>query len=423
MWRRWGDGVYALLVFVVFGVQSAGLAFLTWAFLLRRSGVADGGVGFETALVWAVSVTAVALMVVTIYTLSYQAFSARRDRRRERELETWSRHWTEVLLGKRLAPPVRPSATALEALIEVGEELRGREGGKVRELLCTYEMDRALERRARRCSASRRGGGRLRPRRYMASGLEALDMLARAKLPSTISTTLELAEDRDPVVRRMALRAAATAISTMSSGPERASACEELVGVLRAAAVPRGVVEEALLLLEDAAQEVIAALVAAAPWIDDERLAAVLDAIGRLHLIELATPATSYIAHPSAEVRAAALRALGLAGYLPPASYDHVVRAMTDEDEIVRIQAVRAAYLLPSELKGPALEIAIGDRSWWVRRAASWAMYRSGESGLRALRRAAGGHPDRFGRHMAIQTLLVAGELSAESAWQLRRAG
>jgi HEAT repeat protein len=47
----------------------------------------------------------------------------------------------------------------------------------------------------------------------------------------------------------------------------------------------------------------------------------------------------------------------------------------------------------------------LGDRSWWVRRAAADALVALGPAGLAQLGRAARAHPDRFARDIAEQAL------------------
>jgi HEAT repeat protein len=83
------------------------------------------------------------------------------------------------------------------------------------------------------------------------------------------------------------------------------------------------------------------------------------------------------------------------------------LRAAADGEEgFVRIQAVRAAWLLGSRDALDILWRRLGDQSWWVRRAAGAALLELGEEGITILARAARTHADRYARQMAAQTLL-----------------
>ena len=78
-----------------------------------------------------------------------------------------------------------------------------------------------------------------------------------------------------------------------------------------------GAVEEAMLLLEDAAPPVLEGLLGALDGSAPDLVAVTLDAVGRLRLIDMADRVTGYLDSDEPEVRAAALRALGLMGHLP----------------------------------------------------------------------------------------------------------
>jgi len=168
------------------------------------------------------------------------------------------------------------------------------------------------------------------------------------------------------------------------------------------------VVTEVLILLQDAAPAVTARLVAS-PNLPAPIVRACLDAVGRLGLVQLAYEVGSRITHRDPEVRAAALRALGRLRRVPTRSRDAVIIALADDTEFVRIQAARAAAFIPELNAVTELSHALGDPSWWVRRAAAESLLARDDWGLRALQEAAVSHLDRFARDMAAQVLLDAG--------------
>jgi hypothetical protein len=67
-----------------------------------------------------------------------------------------------------------------------------------------------------------------------------------------------------------------------------------------------------------------------------------------------------------------------------------------------------------------ALYEALGDRSWWVRRAAAESLAARDAWGVDALKKASVSHPDRFARDMAAQVLLDGGVKLPDEAIQLR---
>jgi HEAT repeat protein len=187
--------------------------------------------------------------------------------------------------------------------------------------------------------------------------------------------------------------------------------------------IPAGAVEEAMLLLEGAAPRVLGMVLAASPANQRAGLVArAIDAVGRLKLLGLAEDVAAHVADPDAEVRAAALRALGRLGMLPTTAAAGLADAMGDRVEFVRVQAARTAMLLEPEVATPALWRGLGDESWWVRKAAAHGLLGLGLDGPDLLQRASRTHPDRYARQMALQVLLDAGRLDAHQARVLREA-
>jgi HEAT repeat protein len=243
--------------------------------------------------------------------------------------------------------------------------------------------------------------------------LEALEGLARARLPQAFAAVNRYVYHPQALIRLMAARAAARTLAAWT-GPGRADAAAAFAESLGSIDLPAGGVAELLILLEDAASLVIARLMAE-PKLAAPLARACLDAIGRLGLSPLAYEAGLRITHPDPEVRAAALRAMGRLARVPMRARDAVIIALADDTEFVRIQAARAAAFVPELSAVTALFEALGDRSWWVRRASAESLAARGAWGIDALRKAAASHPDRYARDMAAQVLLDAGiDLPAE---------
>ncbi|MGH2674413.1 MAG: HEAT repeat domain-containing protein [Actinomycetota bacterium] len=425
MWRRYGDDLYALLVLAVFTFEALALGLLTWSFALGAARALGGG-DLTPILVTSVAVTALGLVTIGSYVIAYHVISARRERGRRGRLETWTARWVAVLFEGESPPPAPLPPEAVETLLDLREHLTGSEGERVQWLVRRYRIGQRLLDRTD-VDAGRRGLGRVlgsfRYRR-LSGRLEALEALAKARLAQSVEPLLRLLDDREPAVRLMALRSLARSLARMPKGPRYERAVLGMAEAVMVATIPAGAVEEAMLLLEDAAPRVLGIILAAGPT--DQRsglVARAIDAVGRLKLLELSDDVAAHVTDTYPEVRAAALRALGRLGILPARVSEAVTAAVEDEVEFVRVQAARTAMLLPRDVARPALWRALGDDSWWVRRAAAGGLLGLGPDGPPLLERAGRTHPDRYARHMAVQVLLDAGRLDADRARSLREAG
>lgn len=387
MWRRFGDLAFAALVAGVIAVEAVPLVWLTWTVVGRI-----GGAGHPATLPWlllgTVATAGAGLVVITAYLLTLHVAGTRRAAAVAEGRARWAERWLQVLAGSDPPPPPIPRE-AVEALLELRDVLRGTEAGRLLELMHGYGIGDAL--------ADRTRGHRLARR------LQALEDLARARVPETMPTLIAAVVDPERRVQVAAARAAARTLAAVAEPASCAELAETLVRALRAGALPFGVVEEVLLLADEAATPMVRAI------LDGETtpafLRAALDAVGRLGLLRHAERVAGLLDHPDAEVRAAALRAMARLALLPPEARAAVQTALTDPVEFVRIHAAAAAALLPREVALPALWERLGDPSWWVRRAAADALANLGPSGLAALGRAASSHPDRYARDMAAQAL------------------
>lgn len=455
MWRRYGDVLYAILLSVVLAAETAVLATVTWLVVPSLARVVPE-LRLQSAVIAAVAVTALALLAVTGFVLAHHAFSDRRERLHLEALDVWADRWVRVIVERRPRPQAPIRGAAVDALLDLREVLRGDEGEQLERLVRDYGVAKRLMSRAK---GPRRLGlvglrpwrrGRSHSSRVVAKRLDALEALAKARLPEAFPSLLDLLADPEITVRLMALRGLARTLARMPTQTEKHRAAAALCERLRVADLPGGAIEECLLLLGDSAPIVLRDLLERPEltalqvddWAADARgvrrwgkapslktrgpgslLRAALDAAGRLKLLELGDRIGGFAAYRAPEVRAAAIRALRRLGYLPPPAEPGLSAALHDEVEYVRVQAAHAAVLLPPQTATVELWELLGDRSWWVRRAAGESLVRIAGLGVRELGRAARSHPDRYARQMAVQILLESGHLDPASARQLREAG
>lgn len=419
MWRRFGDAGYALLVLAIFTIEAFGLAGLTWAFLLRRTGLGPDAFGLGEALVAAVAATALALMVLTVYTITYQVISSRRERRYAKEVLSWTDRWIDVVFGDDDLAPAGPlPAAGVDALLDLRESVSGEAAATIRKLVSGYGIDAGLIGRVR---GHLRGpavesDGTDEPRRKrlaaalspegFASRLDALDGLARARSPEAVPTLMAAATDPDPAVRMMAVRALARSASAIPHDPDREAAAAQIVELLHAAEVSSGAIGEALQLLEDAAPYAVAQILDDPQRFGHRFVCAALDAIGRLGLTEFVHIVVRFADHRRIAVRAAAIRALGDLGRITSRAQPVIRHALRDRNEVVRIEAARAARLLDPKAAVRSLRPLLEDPAWTVRRVAAASLAAVGEPGRRVLTETALEHTDPHARSVASQVLV-----------------
>lgn len=389
MWRRFGDETFSALVAVVVTVE-AGLLLLL-VFLL--GGRATGLVGpsrVRGALLASVVSVSMGLIILTVYLLAYQGISHRRELALERSRSRWVGVWLDVLYLDREPPPSPLHRGAVAALLEVRETLKGVEGSRVAQIVDRYGLGERFARKVRAPKVSTR--------------LEAVEALAQARIPSALPDLIALIADPEPVVRVAAARAGVRTLASVPPGPDRDAGAARLIQALETNHIPRGVIEEILLLGEDAAPQLVGELLLRLD-VPVASLKAGLDAAGRLQLFTFTDELIRFVDHPDPEIRAAAFRAFWSIGYLPSEAEPAVVAALHDPVEFVRIHASRAARLLDAETALPLLWNVLGDQSWWVRRAAARSLVNLGDAGRRELAIASAAHPDRYARDMVSQVL------------------
>lgn len=389
MWRRFGDEAFAALVAIVVTAEALALGALVLLLGGRAFGVV-GSLPVRGTVLAAVAIVTLGLIALTAFLLLYQGVSSRRERTLAERRSGWVGAWMDVLFLDAEPPPPPLPAAGVAALLEVREALKGVEGDRVIGLVDRYRVSDRL-----------RGGMRASK---TSARLEALEALAQARIPAALPDLVALIGDPEPVVRVAAARAGVRTLAAVPAGPDREAGAARLIDALETNDLPRGVVEEVLLLGEDAAPQLVAELLLRmdAPTAS---IKAGLEAAGRLQLFTFLDEVVRFVDHPDPEVRAAAFRAFRSIGYLPPEAGPAVLAGLADPVDFVRIHATRAARLLDPPTALPVLWERLGDRSWWVRRAAARSMADLGEEGRQELAIVSAAHPDRYARDMATQVL------------------
>jgi HEAT repeat protein len=389
MWRRYGDVTFAAVFAVAISLEAIPLGYLTWTLATGVFGESEG-VRLGSILLGGVGSTAAALLLVTTYVLAYQHVSVRHERVRAKRRQAWIGRWLGVLSGSSPEPAGALDPDGVEALLALRETLRGSESSRVADLLERHGAIRSLERSAQHG----RLGGRL----------DSIVALSNARIPSALLTLVNGVYDSNQLISVASARAAARTLARVEDLFDRDRGAAALAQAMETQELPYGIVEEVVVLSEDAAASLIAVLLLhdrpRAPTVR-----AAIDGIGRLKLLIFAEEVVPFLRHEDDEVRAAALRAVSRLGFLPDSSHAIVISALADDLDYIRIHASAAARLLPRRQALALLSERLGDRSWWVRRAAADALVSLGPAGLAQLGRAAREHADRFARDMAEQAL------------------
>ncbi|WP_373049604.1 HEAT repeat domain-containing protein [Vulgatibacter sp.] len=377
-----------MLVLTIVVLEAAAMATLAAAFVLN----ATGRVPYEDLLLAAgaaLSAIGGSVVVLTGYIIAFHVFATAREQRRQERVRGWSVWWRGLLQYTRRDVAGELPREAFDAFLDLREVLSSEENERLAVLADRYGIAEQLAGRLATKKQTRR--------------LDALQDLARARLAPALPAIVAQLRDPEPLVRRHALRAAARTLARIPAAV-RAAGVEAFVRALREVDLPPSLLAESMLLLEEAAAEVVAPILAD-PASHQPALQAALVAAGRRELRGLAEAVLPFVDHPEPEVRAAALRALAGMGRLPAGGEAAVVARVDDERPFVRVHAARAAALLPIESAGEVLWRRLGDSSWWVRLAAAESLGALGAAGRSDLERAALDHPDRFARDMAQQAL------------------
>lgn len=384
MWFRIGTALFVLSALVVFAGVGVSLLWLLFANLERLLGV-ERSARIWTNLIGAVAVSGLGVLALFGVQIGIHVRTRRTATTREDEIASWMHRW--VALDPEAPTPVVRGIPAAEALARLREEVTGPESKRFAE---RYQASGLL---AVDVSTALRGRG--------LSRIRALERLAMIRHPSAIEPLLRLTQHRDVVVARIARRALARTLGRIVLPDTRLQATfAEAIDDPR---VTEGEVAELLMLLQNHAEPVLAWMLD--PDSDAPMRGAALDVVGSENKLDLADRLEPWLRSPQQELQAAALRAVAALEYAPPGTRDEILDALESPARFVRTQACKACIALPwLEVREPIVS-ALGDREWWVRRAAAQTLARFGAPGRAALATAAESHADPYARDMAEQVL------------------
>lgn len=338
------------------------------------------------ALVWITALTLVTLALGWMSTLiGLRLLNDRAQARRARDRALVIQGLSDVLRQTdggpaRLAPYVGRARLMAEALLDFLGLIRGADRERVLSLLRDLGLVEVLIGRVRRGSRAGR--------------LASLEALAAFPGPQTAQTLRQAVRDPAPEIRMAAVRALADSGSPPSIGRLLDYG---VAGDLE----PSRLYAE---LLRRIASSDPAAAAAALHRTDlpGAQRALLLDALGLSGDYGVLPDLVAAATDAEAEVRVAAIRALGRLQH--PGGETAIARGLADREWIVRSAAAEAAGTSGFSRLCDGLELLLGDPEWWVRFRAGEALVRLGDEGRRRLHAAARGtHPQA--RHAAEQAL------------------
>jgi len=285
------------------------------------------------------------------------------------------------------------SRPELVACLQALPGLDAAEAGRVRDMLrlspaASHELGRLGHRSAARRAEACRFAGRLGD-------------------TSAVPRLVELLRDRDPGVRRDAIRAlgelrAVEAVPHIADAIEAMGEWSNLLLLM------------ALIRMGSACAPVIGALLAAPGTRSPAAVKGLLLVTSRIGVAADPTTIRSLASHDEMEIRVEAVRVLGTIAP-DPRSSDVCLAAMDDAEWPVRAIAASSLGRLRDERALPRLARAMGDPAYWVRHHVAEAMASLGEPGAEALRGALH-DTNPFVRDMAAQALFMRALAEGEAA-------
>jgi HEAT repeat protein len=312
--------------------------------------------------------------------------------RAARRIAAAEARWTEDLLAWAYADVPLPcplNRVGAEVLLKLRDSLRGSVSDRLRDL---YAETGWLTEDLRRLAL---------PRLPIVARAQAIERLALLRHPLALKALDRELGHPHPEVRALALLALSRSVGRLSlSRREGLVQSLALHEAITRGSFSFGQVQEALSLLDDAGLLLCRDLLAG----ENDRLkVCTLEVLARRHAADLHSEVVPLLSSPNAEVRSAALKVLHLSGLVPPAAGEAIRALLRDPAPFVQLNAVLAsAHLNPPPLED--LWTLLGAPDWWVRRAAA-RMLLAQPDGRTRLMQAQSGHPDRYARDMARDTL------------------
>jgi HEAT repeat protein len=281
----------------------------------------------------------------------------------------------------------------LIACLEALPGLDAAEAGRVRDMLSLSPAARRELAGLRHGSAARRA--------------EACRFAGRLGDTAVVPRLVELLCDRDPAVRREAIRALGE-LRAVQAVPDIADAIEGLKEWSNLLLLM------ALIRMGPASAPAIGALLAEPGARSPAMLKGLLQVTSRIGDATDSAVIRALASHENMEVRVEAVRVLG-ATEPDPRSGDVCLAAMDDAEWPVRAIAASSLGRLRDERAVARLRGAMGDPAYWVRHHVAEAMASMGEPGAEALRNALR-DANPFVRDMAAQALFMRALAEGEAA-------
>jgi HEAT repeat protein len=201
----------------------------------------------------------------------------------------------------------------------------------------------------------------------------AIDKLGKMRCERSTDKLVKLLKDENPEIAGVAVRS----ISKIGSPAGLRSILDELPNLLSKSLVSRKTIETSLVNFGSVS---IPALVEYAEKNDDPMSKSlILEILFALNAVEAAPLALANFRHDDPEVRAKALKLIGIAGSgLPDPEKARITALLLDPVWFVRLQAAKALGSLRYVNSADRLGEALLDRDWQVRNAAATALTRFG---------------------------------------------
>ena len=247
-------------------------------------------------------------------------------------------------------------------------------------------------------------------RRYTSTLLraEAIERLALLRDPEALDTLSRQLSHHHQEVRSLALLAIARSVGRLPLNRSEESTYSLTVhAALTDGTFSVGQTQEALTLMDHHGLRLCRDLLLHSPA---ALKLVVLEVLARRRSAELHEDVVPLLQGADPELRAGALKVLSRSEQIPSGATARILELTRDPVTFVRLQATGAAALLVP-LPESDLWTLMGDSQWWVRRAAAHGLARS-HAGRDILAHAGAGHPDRYARDMANDTLADLGAVA-----------
>jgi|GEM_PF-5013597 len=397
VWRLTDSLWYQLIFLLVLFTELSLLGLLASAFAIYTFDSAIVLLVHDMLITAAIG-TLIGLVCLTIFGFIIQITSRRYQRYNQQQVEIWLNLWIDIVLYDIPPPlPASPLApVAIEALMRLRDDVGGTELNKLHELFQHYQLHVPYLKRLQKGRPLQR--------------LEALELLARLGLPDTLPAIQAQIDHPKLLVKAAAAKTAAYIISSSIVSDAHISS---FIEAITATSLPRGALEETLALTGTRAEEILRQMMHR-PDIQDTHLIAIINVAGWLHLERMAPYIALFLDHVEPTVRATCLKVLAQMNRLPGDSQYAIQKSVTDTNEVVRLQAVRALSLLPLHRSYPLFWQALKDDSWWVRLAAAETLWSKGEEGCKMLYRFTDAHTSPQSSEIARYVLLNTGDINTD---------